>query len=146
MDKIISFQNTKHLDNAYGVVNNHSFYFFFFGSSINSLLIYFSFLSNSFTNSPGALCLISLFWFFDAPWLVISWFIFTYDLYDWYYNVLSQSENDGYIWYEIEEGKYCANITTLFLPKEDNEVEMLRKENEELKKLINEIHKLSGIM
>ena len=62
-----------------------------------------------------------------------------------YYNVLSQTEADGYIWYEIEKGKYCANITTIFLPKEDNEIEILRKENEELKLKLSEINKLSEV-
>lgn len=38
-----------------------------------------------------------------------------------YYNVLSQSEADGYTWYEIEKGRYCANITTTYLPSESTD-------------------------
>lgn len=33
-----------------------------------------------------------------------------------YYNVLSKTKADGYVWYEIEKGKYCADITTKYLP------------------------------
>ena len=62
-----------------------------------------------------------------------------------YYNVYSITENDGYLWYEIAPNRYCANDTTIFLPKEDDEVERLRKENEELKRRLSEINRLSEV-
>ncbi len=62
-----------------------------------------------------------------------------------YYNVLSISEADNYTWYEIEKGKYCADITTVFLPKEDSELELLKKENEELKEKLRQINLLSEV-
>lgn len=60
-----------------------------------------------------------------------------------YYNVLSQSEADGYVWYEIENGKYCANVDTVYY-KAKSDIEVLAKENEELKRRLQEINKLSG--
>lgn len=45
-----------------------------------------------------------------------------------YYNVLDSKENDGYTWYEIAKDRWCANITTKYLPKnEDDFVEQIRK-------------------
>ena len=38
-----------------------------------------------------------------------------------YYNVLSQTEADGYTWYEIAKDRWCANITTNYLPAEQND-------------------------
>lgn len=38
-----------------------------------------------------------------------------------YYNVLSQTEADGYTWYEIAKDRWCANITTNYLPAEEND-------------------------
>lgn len=38
-----------------------------------------------------------------------------------YYNVLSQTEADGYTWYEIAKDRWCANITTNYLPSEQND-------------------------
>jgi len=38
-----------------------------------------------------------------------------------YYNVLQQSEADGYTWYEIAKDRWCANITTNYLPSEQND-------------------------
>lgn len=38
-----------------------------------------------------------------------------------YYNVLNQTEADGYTWYEIAKDRWCANITTNYLPSEQND-------------------------
>ena len=38
-----------------------------------------------------------------------------------YYNVLQQSEADGYTWYEISKDRWCANITTNYLPSEQTD-------------------------
>ncbi len=38
-----------------------------------------------------------------------------------YYNVLDQKDADGYIWYEIAKDRWCANITTNYLPAEQND-------------------------
>lgn len=39
-----------------------------------------------------------------------------------YYNVLNQTENDGYTWYEIAKDRWCANITTNYLPAESTDI------------------------
>lgn len=45
-----------------------------------------------------------------------------------YYNVLDLKEADGYIWYEISNDRWCANITVEYLPKvESDMVEQIRK-------------------
>lgn len=38
-----------------------------------------------------------------------------------YYNVLAQQDADGYTWYEIATDRWCANITTKYLPNESND-------------------------
>ena len=38
-----------------------------------------------------------------------------------YYNVLSEKDADGYTWYEIAKDRWCANITTNYLPAEQND-------------------------
>ena len=38
-----------------------------------------------------------------------------------YYNVLSEKDADGYIWYEISKDRWCANITTNYLPKAEDD-------------------------
>lgn len=65
-----------------------------------------------------------------------------------FFNVLGISEADGYTWYEIEDGKYIANIgwkngEGVKFIKADNEVERLKAENEKLKTLLNEVNKLT---
>lgn len=45
-----------------------------------------------------------------------------------YYNVLSISYADNYTWYEIEKGKYCANIGTTFYEAKNEDVDKLQKE------------------
>ena len=37
-----------------------------------------------------------------------------------YYNVLDSKENDGYTWYEIAKDRWCADITTKYLPVEED--------------------------
>lgn len=38
-----------------------------------------------------------------------------------FYNVLNALENDGYTWYEIAKDRWCADITTNYLPSESND-------------------------
>lgn len=55
-----------------------------------------------------------------------------------YYNVLQQSESDGYTWYEIAKDRWCANITTNYLPAEQNDfVRQLEKFLNDTKAKIN---------
>lgn len=55
-----------------------------------------------------------------------------------YYNVLSQTDADGYTWYEIAKDRWCANITTIYLPKaEDDFVRQLEKFLNDTKAKIN---------
>lgn len=75
-----------------------------------------------------------------------------------YYNVLSQSDSDGYTWYEIAKDRWCANVGTIYLPAEgdilkqikeylsamENRIETLDKENKELKEKMREINEISG--
>lgn len=45
-----------------------------------------------------------------------------------FYNVLNRAESDGYTWYEIAKDRWCADITTKYLPKGDSDfVEEIRK-------------------
>lgn len=75
-----------------------------------------------------------------------------------YYNVLSQTQADGYVWYEIDEDKWCANKTTIFLPAEGKDIlkeietylramkeksESLSSENEQLRNRLSQINQLS---
>lgn len=78
-----------------------------------------------------------------------------------YYNVLQTKEADGYTWYEIEKNRWCANVTTNFLPKSgdidivkrikefakdmQNKVDSLNNENQKYKETLNEIHDLSKL-
>lgn len=88
-----------------------------------------------------------------------------------YYNVLSVTEasdkdkkeykgaDDLKCWYEIEEGKYCANITTKYLPATsadiveelkkclkvlNEKIDALQDENTKYKQNMKQIHDLSG--
>ena len=38
-----------------------------------------------------------------------------------YYNVLQTEEADGYVWYEISKDRWCANITTNYLPSDSSD-------------------------
>ena len=55
-----------------------------------------------------------------------------------YYNVLSQTEADGYTWYEIAKDRWCADITTNYLPSEENDfIKQLEKFLNDTKAKIN---------
>lgn len=55
-----------------------------------------------------------------------------------YYNVLNQTDADGYTWYEIAKDRWCANITTNYLPAEQNDfVRQLEKFLNDTKAKIN---------
>ena len=55
-----------------------------------------------------------------------------------YYNVLSQTEADGYTWYEIAKDRWCADITTNYLPGDQNDfIRQLEKFLNDTKAKIN---------
>ena len=78
-----------------------------------------------------------------------------------YYNVLDQKDADGYTWYEIAKDRWCANITTIYLPADEdediirlikeysqrmqNKVKELTEENKDLKNTMKQIHDLSEV-
>lgn len=76
-----------------------------------------------------------------------------------YYNVLQTKEADGYTWYEIAEDRWCADVTVVYLPRQDdiiaeieryfnamkNEVNQLTEENKSLKDKLKEIHRISNV-
>lgn len=73
-----------------------------------------------------------------------------------YYNVLQKAEADNYTWYEIAKDRWCADISTVYLPKQDDiiaqiqryfdamktEVENLTSKNEELTQKLKEIKEI----
>lgn len=73
-----------------------------------------------------------------------------------YYNVLQECEADGFTWYEIASGRWCANVSTIYLPKQDDiiaqiqryfdamktEIENLTSKNEELSQKLKEIKEI----
>lgn len=75
-----------------------------------------------------------------------------------YQNVLSTSDADGYTWYKIDKDRYCANITTEYLPADGSDilaeiekyleamqdrVRDLSSENDELKDKLDNIAELA---
>lgn len=76
-----------------------------------------------------------------------------------YYNVLHTEKADGYTWYEIAEDRWCADITTTFLPADDDIIKEIEKafnslksqvgeltnKNAELKGKLKEIHTISDV-
>lgn len=77
-----------------------------------------------------------------------------------YYDVLEEKEADGYTWYRIGKDRWCANISTIYLPSENTDIirelekyingfktqyQVLFNENENLKKRLKEIHSLSEV-
>ena len=62
-----------------------------------------------------------------------------------YYNVLNKKISNGYVWYEVESNRYIAGIDgrVEYCPKE-SDIDALKKENEELKEKLRQIHILSG--
>ena len=59
-----------------------------------------------------------------------------------YYNVLQTYDNDGYKWYEISKDRWCANITTKYLPK--NSEDFVKEFEEFLNRTKKEISDLRG--
>lgn len=67
-----------------------------------------------------------------------------------FFNVLSTTEMNGMLWYEVEKNKYIAQVDGRVVYHEaqsdDNkELEELKKENQELKRILKEINKLSEV-
>ena len=64
-----------------------------------------------------------------------------------FYNVLGWKDSNGYRWYEVEPGKYIANVASrvIYIPCEDSIIEELKAENERLRNLLKEINSLSDI-
>ena len=75
-----------------------------------------------------------------------------------YQNVLGKSQSDGYTWYNIDKDRYCADITTEYLPADGSDilaeiekyleamqdkVVALSGENEELKQKIDDIAEIA---
>lgn len=75
-----------------------------------------------------------------------------------YYNVFDKKDNDGYTWYKIANGRWCANITTNFFPGTDDDfmkeiervwnatkvkIKGLEDENKEMKEDFNSISKIA---
>ena len=81
-----------------------------------------------------------------------------------YYNVLSATQADSYMWYQVEKGKYIANVNTKYYPADSGDnyeediikvikrfaddmqdkVDNLNTENKDLEKKMAEIHELSN--
>ena len=61
-----------------------------------------------------------------------------------FYNVLGWKDANGYRWYEVEKGKYIANVPSrvTFIPKADDEIVQLKREIEELKDRLDRIRVL----
>lgn len=75
-----------------------------------------------------------------------------------FYNVLSQKENDGYIWYEIAKDRWCASVTVNYLPSDKDDiieqieryfndmkqqVNGLKEQNSKMKKSFKEVYEIS---
>lgn len=68
-----------------------------------------------------------------------------------YYNVLDQKDADGYTWFEISKDRWCANITTTYLPSEQNDFvkqleEFLNTTRAKIKALENENQEMKSDM
>lgn len=59
-----------------------------------------------------------------------------------FYNVLSTKENDGYTWYEISPNRWCANITTEYLPPSEDD--FIKKIEEYFNAMKREINSITG--
>lgn len=48
-----------------------------------------------------------------------------------YYDVLNEKEADGFTWYKIAKDRWCANVSTIYLPKAESDfVEEIRRWSE----------------
>ena len=64
-----------------------------------------------------------------------------------YYNVLGWKDANGYRWYEVEKGKYIANVESrvTFIPAQNDlmsRLQILENENAELKEKLDQIGKI----
>ena len=55
-----------------------------------------------------------------------------------YYNVLDTKTADGYTWYKLAKDRWCANITTVFLPAEDDIIKQIDAMFKSLKSKVSE--------
>ena len=39
-----------------------------------------------------------------------------------FYNVLDQKNADGYIWYKLAKDRWCANVSTIYLPSDETDI------------------------
>lgn len=69
-----------------------------------------------------------------------------------FFNVLSTREENGYIWYEVEKGKYIAQVDgrVVYHPADSDidlkeQIRILQIENEELKNRLKQINALSEV-
>ena len=77
-----------------------------------------------------------------------------------FYNVSSVTGKDGYTWYEIEDGRYIANVNTNYYPANNNDIvnqiqrfakdmqgkiDELSNEDKELRRILKEINSLSEV-
>ena len=75
-----------------------------------------------------------------------------------FYNVFDTKENDGYTWYQISKGRWCANVSTIYLPANDDDfmkeiervwnatkskIKGLEKETKDMKEDFNSIQKIA---
>lgn len=75
-----------------------------------------------------------------------------------YYNVLDTKEADGFTWYKLDKDRWCANVSTIYLPSEDTDiirelekyfnsmkeqVNALSEENKSIKEDMKEINEIS---
>ena len=77
-----------------------------------------------------------------------------------YYNVLDQKKSDGYTWYKLAKDRWCADVSTEFLPGSEDEtikqieehlkavddlVRTLGTEENDYKERLEKIHELSEV-
>lgn len=67
-----------------------------------------------------------------------------------FYNVLATKKADGYTWYKLANNRWCANLTTVFLPAEEDVVRQIEEYISNLKEqtmsVINENNDLKADM
>lgn len=75
-----------------------------------------------------------------------------------FYNVLDIKENDGYTWYKLAKDRWCASVSTIYLPSDETDIikeieryfnsmkgkiNELNNKNVDLEKRLKQIHELS---